>query len=193
MKWACCWLLVLLLGAGCHRPEPLETRVSAETPQEFFAWQERTRPRLPAEVAAEFEAAIDRLVRFSPSKMKLNDAGMLRSRFHPICRAIDGRSLREVMLLGYEAENTELLRGIILNSESLAAIVQLPQAVEGTREQQRAIEGMVSRRTATLEAARARVEANRQRSAELKGMVPAQPPNFFLRFALWRLMTLVLA
>ncbi len=193
MKWVCAGLMFLLgmAGAGCQRVDPIETRVSAATPQEFFAWQERMRPRWPAEVATEFEAAIDRLVRFSPAKMKLDDAGMQHSRFHPICRAIDGRSLREVMLLGYEAENTVLLREIILNSESLAAIVQLPQAVDGTRAQQRAIEGMVNRRSANLEVARAQVEGNRRRSEELKQMTPAERPNFFLRFALWRLMTLI--
>jgi hypothetical protein len=188
--WVAALGLFLMLGAGCRRPEPIETRVNAETPQEFFAWQERNRPRLPESVAEEFDAAIDRLVKFSPAKMKLDDPGMRRSRFHPICRAIDGRSLREVMLLGYEAENTELLRTIILNSESLTAIVQLPQAVEGTRQQQRAIESMVSRRSANLEAARAQVESNRKRSAELRQMTPAERPDIFMRFALWRLVML---
>lgn len=193
---ATCWIVVglglVLFATGCARRSPLELRVRAETPYEFLEWQERVMTRQPASVAAEFKEAVARIVACSPTRMSLHDERMMHRRHHPICRELDGRTVREVIIAGYVATNEELLRGMILQSNNLIGALQYEAAVRAEKEDAGRVERMIDRRSAVLGTAKAQVAANRRRIAELEQGLAEKPMGFFVRFALWRVLMLIL-
>ena len=192
---ALAWAGLLAFGAvsGCQRVEALDRRVEAETPAEFHAWQEAALARLPEETADEFREAVAWIAAFSPSKMALNDRGMWHSRFHPVCRELDGKTVRQVLVAGYEAVNAELLRASIFDADLLIALLKLPDAVEGTPTERLRLQRQAERRNDALATARVRIAWNRGRIAELKAGAPGPAPGFFVRFAVWRAWVLLVA
>ena len=181
---------VVLLCAACQR-HPLDLRVRAETPQEFHEWHARVMSRQRADIAEEFTESVARIVECSPHKMSLADPRMMHSREHPICRELDGRTVRDVMIAGYAAANETLLREIILESDSFVATLQHAELITQATKDATRVDRMVKRRSSVLDAAKAQVEANRRRIAELKEHTPRQT-DFFVRFAQWRVLTFIL-
>lgn len=156
------WILALLALAGCTR-DPLGLKVRAETPAEFFAWHRATLLQQPMAVAEEFNEALAWIVAESPSKMALDDPRMMDNKHHPICRQLDGRTLRQVIVDGYAAANRSLLRAMIQESDSLVHVAnydeQLTRGMKDTWKFDRAL----TRRRETLAEVRAKVERDRRR------------------------------
>ncbi|HEY1111354.1 MAG TPA: hypothetical protein VGE76_22050 [Opitutaceae bacterium] len=135
----------------------------AETPAEFFAWHRQTLLRQPPAVAEEFNEALAWVVAESPSKMALDDVRMMDNKHHPICRQLDGRTLRQIIVDGYAAANRSLLRAMIRESDQLVNVAnyheQLTQGMKDTWKFDR----MLTQRRETLTEVRAKVERNRRR------------------------------
>lgn len=185
------WVLLVLVLAGCRQPDPLELRVEAETPYAFIEWEEHHLARMPPGIALEFRDSVARIVATSPTKMSLRDTRMLHSKYHPICRQLHGKTVREVVITGYSAANEALLRGMILDSDNLLVTLKHQDQLEQSAGGAKRVERLVDRRTAMLGAAKAQVEANRQRIEELRQV---QPVNQYwsVRFWGWRVLLHIL-
>lgn len=107
---------VLAFG-GCGRPaNPLDWRISAETPLEYNNWLAEVAMQMPADTQEEFVHAFDELVVVS------GHAGIARGpndTNDPLCRRLNHRTVREVLLDGYDCETTRLKNRIALDSELL--------------------------------------------------------------------------
>ncbi len=156
------WILALLALAGCAR-DPLAPKVRAETPEEFFAWHRRTLSRQPQAVAEEFNEALTWIVAESPSKMALDDPRMMNNKHHPICRLIDGRTLRQVILQGYELANQAMLRAIIRESDQIVMVASHDEQLTRGMKDTWKFDRVLTQRRETLAEVRARVERNRRR------------------------------
>lgn len=156
------WILALLTLAGCAR-DPLALKVRAETPDEFFAWHRQTLLRQPPAVAEEFNEALTWIVAESPSKMALDDPRMMDNKHHPICRQLDGRTLRQVIVDGYAAANRSLLRAMIQESDSLVHVANYDEHLTRGMKDTWKFDRALTQRRETLAEVRAKVERNRRR------------------------------
>lgn len=156
------WILALLALAGCAR-DPLGLKVQAETPEEFFAWHQQTLLRQPQAVAEEFNEALNWIVAESPSKMALDDPRMMDNKHHPICRQLDGRTLRQVIVDGYAAANRALLRAMIQESDKLVTAANHDEQLTRGMKDTWKFDRMLTQRRETLAEVRAKVERNRRR------------------------------
>ena len=182
-----------LWAAGCQRANPLDLEVKAVTPYEFLQWHENVLSRQPEGVVTEFNEAVGRVIAGSPSQLAISNERTLRSRHHPICLELKNKTVREVIIAGYSAANAELLRGMILQSDNLIGALKYDEVLHaGGGGDAKRVERLVQRRTAMIGAAKAQVEANRRRMAELQRDNPAKRVGFFVRFSRWRLLTFIL-
>lgn len=156
------WILALLALAGCAR-DPLARKVQAQTPEEFFAWHGRTLSRQPQAVAEEFNEALTWIVAESPSKMALDDPRMMQNRHHPICRQIDGRTLRQVIIHGYGLANQAMLRAMIQESDKLVMVANYDEQLTRGMKDTWKFDRVLTQRRETLAEVRAKVERNRRR------------------------------
>ena len=186
--------MVLLLSSvlGCQRTHPLDVRVKAETPYEFLEWQEEYAQRQPQSVVFELKESVARIVATSPSKMSLTDSAMLHSKYHPICRQLHGRTVRDVMIAGYSAVNQELLRGMVLDSDNLLVTLKHQESIEASPNGTRRLERLVDRRSAMLGTAKAQVEANTRRIAELRKTPSPDEGGNSVRLWVWRVLLHIL-
>lgn len=181
---------LVLFTVGCRR-NPLDLEVQAETPYAFLEWQERVMARQPEGVATEFKQAVARIVAASPTKLSLHNERLLHSRQHPICRELDGCTVREVIIAGYRVANETLLRGMILGSDNLVMALKYEDTIRAATNDGGRLDRMVAQRSAMLGTAKAQVEANRRRIAELERGVRRGREDFFVRFSRWRVLTLI--
>ena len=156
------WILALLALAGCAR-DPLALKVRAETPEEFFAWHRQTLLRQPLAVAEEFNEALTWIVAESPSKMALDDPLMMDNKHHPICRQLDGRTLRQVIVDGYGLANRAMLRAMIQESDKLVTVANYDEQLTRGMKDTWKFDRTLTQRRETLAEVRAKVERNRRR------------------------------
>jgi hypothetical protein len=183
---------VLWSLAGCQRANPLDLRVKAETPHAFFEWQDTAFGEGSGAVADEFRESVARIVATSPSKMSLADPGMMHSEYHPICRELNRRTVREVIIAGYSAVNQELLRGMIHDSDNLLVTLKHHDLIATDAIAARRFDQRIDRRKALLDLARAQVEANQRRIGELRGPSTPRGETSVVRFLLWRVLLVIL-
>lgn len=162
------WILALLTLAGCAR-DPLALKVDAETPEEFFAWHRTTLLRQPPAVAEEFNEALAWIVAESPSKMALDDSRMMQDKHHPICRQLDGRTLRQVIIDGYAAANRALLRAMIQESDKLVTVANYDEQLTRGMKDTWKFDRVLTQRRESLAEVGAKVERNRRRIDALAG------------------------
>ncbi|MES2695873.1 MAG: hypothetical protein V4773_20535 [Verrucomicrobiota bacterium] len=184
-------MLALAAWSGSGR-SPLDLKVEAETPREFYAWMEATLVKQPREVAEEFNEAVAWIVAHAPSKMALNDPRMMDDKFHPICRGLHRRSLREVIMEGYGVANRVMLAGVIQESDKLVMALNHDEQITRLLKEPSRFDRMVAQRSATIAEVKATVERNRRRIAEMEAGHPRHRSNDFVQFLRWRLYIFIL-
>jgi hypothetical protein len=100
---------LLLFTTGCAPKDPLDRKVSADTPGDLVLWWDRARKHFPEEQRVEIARVIRDLQDNTPrlKAMRADD------KFDPLCKQIDGLTVREVLILGY-SENNRVLRNRVL-------------------------------------------------------------------------------
>jgi hypothetical protein len=112
------WSISILL-CGCAPKDPLDRKVKAGTPAEFARWWDRTREKLPDEQRAEVFKVI-RYLQDSTPRLKAMRAD---DHYDPLCKKIDGISIRRLLVLGYENSNDNLQSRILLETGKLPQLV----------------------------------------------------------------------
>jgi len=104
-------LITLIIAAfvfgavGCQPADPLDRKVTADTPIAFALWRSRMTEKLGTEQWREFEEVLQE-IRF----MIIRDDGSGSSQAveRALHAKITGRSIREVMMLGWQAKLAQL-------------------------------------------------------------------------------------
>ena len=159
--------LIALWLAGCQPADPLDRKVDAATPADYNSWVAKTLPTLPENLAREFAQAIARIKEETPQFHTLRNEREFKSQSNPLCRQIDRRTLRQVIVAGCEASNVTLLRRIKLESDELLALMKRGESATVTAASETRLDQLTDFRRKALDALRAQVEANRQRIKEL--------------------------
>jgi hypothetical protein len=121
---------ILGLLAGCTRPsDPLDWKIDAPTPGRFNAWAQESLPYLTSDLRDEFNHVWHEFV------LAGGRAGYARSMddsSDPVCRRINGHTIRQALQYGYELEKERLNRKIDLESELLLHDLQKSNADENS-------------------------------------------------------------
>ncbi len=116
-------LLGTILFAGCApSADPLDWKIEADDIDELNVWLRDTLPLLPDDLKAEVEASIGNI------QSSLSEKGDV-ARALALCRRLDGRSVRFVVINGYEIGNDILTARIQNESEALLRLAQTADAL----------------------------------------------------------------
>jgi hypothetical protein len=152
------------LLAGCTRPaDPLDWKIDAPTPGRFNAWAEESLPYLTSDIRGEFNHAWHEFV------LAGGRAGYARSMddsSDPVCRRINGHTIRQALQYGYELEKDRLNRKIDLESELLLHDLQKNNAEENAPASDRSA-ALIARRRREIEQTKHRVEEITARLAQI--------------------------
>jgi hypothetical protein len=107
-------VLALLLTA-CAPKNPLAWTVKAKTPEVLSEWWEKTYPKLPPELATEVNDALLSLNRAIPR----GRAQVENDHYDPVCKRLDGLTLREVLVESCRESNKSLLNRVIIETNKL--------------------------------------------------------------------------
>jgi hypothetical protein len=108
---------ILGLLVGCGRPaDPLDWKIDAPTPGRFNAWAEESLPYLTSDIRSEFNHVWHEFVLVGG---RAGSARSMDDSSDPVCRRINGRTIRQALEYGYELERDRLNRKIDLESELL--------------------------------------------------------------------------
>lgn len=157
------WLVLVLaiLVSGCAPSDPLEIKISASDGDVFLRWMKATSPKLPPGVETELARSIvkisARTVRLPSETDPLGEA---------LCKKIDGISIRNAIIDGYEAENEQLMLRLLLDQENqLKTLNQLDSPAPAFSRQD--LQARVDREAKIMDSIRQRLAANRARISEL--------------------------
>jgi hypothetical protein len=110
--------VAFLVGfTGCSPRDPLDWRISAKTPSHFEEWRDQDLVRLPAREQQEFNRAFTFFASTSPRALDTKDMGATNN---PLCRRINGRTIRSVILEGLDLEKRALYARIYTESDNIA-------------------------------------------------------------------------
>lgn len=103
--------------AGCQPADPLDRKVTADTPIAFALWRSRIMEKLSTEQWREFEEVLQEIRFMIMREGESGSAPVVERALH---KKITGRSLREVMGLGWQAKLDQLK----LERDEIARIIR---------------------------------------------------------------------
>jgi len=101
-------LTVVFGGSGCTPRDPLDREVEGRTLAELRSWTIKIKREVDPELAQEIDLVFVNLAANTPRFVRPQNERDLHARGNALCRRVDGRPLREVMIDSYEAANTAL-------------------------------------------------------------------------------------
>lgn len=167
-------IALLLLTAGCGRRDPLERTVSAPTSGRFAAWRAHLSSDSNVELVRRVEEAVQE-IRLSVSgarelqRMSGEEVtGGAAAIDEAVRQRVDGRSLREIVRLGYELRLRRLkmeMSGLEAAMEQNSRLVTRP----GDLESQHHLEGLHDRQQVRVDQYREDIAAAERELADLDG------------------------
>lgn len=154
-------VFLCLVWSGCERGDPQAARIEAATSRALARWRMKMADRLTREQWREFEAALQdvRLRVMAEREASGSDAVE-----QAMCGRIDGRTLREVLMLGYESK---LKRLDPIRVELQRAVGGNELLVPRDPESEKHLEGFRARQQERLAALDAEIEEAEQRLVQL--------------------------
>lgn len=162
------FLSILIAGiflsslTGCNRrgSDPLEWRVRGRTPELLEIWVNESIERMPTELGKEYSAAVVTILNLTPRPptQKRDDSS------DPLCRRLDGHSVREIIIEADELEVNELRNRISLEYSNLTRLMQYPNL---TAEQTASLERRQKRTEAFIKGLEEQIARKNARIAEL--------------------------
>lgn len=101
-------LVVVPLWSGCGPTDPLDIKVHARDADDFIAWSDKNAKRLPEGIAQEYNKALALIQQTSPRGSSRDPNPGVRDGTAFVCQKIDGRTVRQIIVLGYETANSTL-------------------------------------------------------------------------------------
>lgn len=164
------WLSLLLLLCGCAPEDPLDRKIKAGTPREFSRWWDRTRGKLPDAERAEAYKLI-RYLQDSTPRLKSMAA---EDHYDPLCKRINGITVRQLMVLAYEDSTANLQNRVMLETGKLTDLTnRIAESDDGTGREY--AESMLRYTRERIAEWKERIADNDRRIAELTSIAPALP------------------
>lgn len=110
---------MLLLCSGCAPKDPFARKVRASTPEALNHWWAKTQTKLPPALAEELQSGFDFLDRNTPT-LKARTGN---DHYDPMCKQLDGLTIREALILMYDEQNNALFTRLSRNSTHLENLV----------------------------------------------------------------------
>jgi hypothetical protein len=107
---------LVLACVACRPADPLDWKISAKTPAKFEEWQSTDLRRLPEREQQEFNRAFNFYASTSPRGLAPKDMDETNN---PLCRRLHGRTIRHVILEGYDLERRTLAARISTESDNI--------------------------------------------------------------------------
>ena len=98
-----------LLICSCRPKNPQEWTVHGPTPLKLEKWWEENRDLLPPQTARELREAIYII---SSTTVRPNTDYLTNDSNDPLCRRVDGRKVRDILIEGYQISDESLLNKI---------------------------------------------------------------------------------
>lgn len=160
-------LALTLLLVACEPRNPLDWKVSADSPADFSGWCDRTYRRLPPDVAKEFATSLSALMAATPQARIKDEEVAWQNPNNPVCRQIDGRTVRDVIIEGLLERNAALLRRVNLNLDTVQRLTVQQAKLDPRSYDHERLGRMIDACRQFADLANAQVEKNSQRIAEL--------------------------
>lgn len=159
---AMCVLVVLF--AGCTRSvDPLEWKLSGDTPVELQNWLNDNLPLMPRPLAEELAVCVSNIQGLTPGGFS-ND---LSDKARNLTRRLDGKTVREVLIEGHEITNRSLLARLQSQADMITRFIERHE--ELTADQEAAI----ADRKATMERTKQHLAESDRRLEQLRAGRPA--------------------
>lgn len=163
-----CLLSLLLLASGCAPKNPLDRKVRAGTPEQFFSWWDRTQKKLPENEREEVHEILLFLKQSTPRLRPMQE----KDPNDPLCKRIDGLTLREVLVLGYQDKNHQVRMRLMRETGNLAPLVAMATDATDDLARER-IEATIRQTKLAAERSEEKIAHNSRRIAELE--TPSAP------------------
>lgn len=158
-------LLAAIFGVtGCTPRDPLDREVEGRTLAELEVWLVSTKRDVDAELAQEIDLVFVNLAANTPRFHRPKNERDLHDRGNALCRRVNGRRLRDVMIDSYEAANTALTLQNNIDAENL---LRLSAVVNTDRSE--AFERRAEFVKQEIEKRDAQIRRHRERIAQLRG------------------------
>lgn len=144
---------------GCIPADPLDWKVSAKTPNHYHEWRDTDFRRLSPEVRGEFDRTFNWFATLTPGGAKTDKLDQENA----LTRRLHGRTIRSVVLEGYQLETTALLSRISNTTDNMLRSLQLGERSGSAFSAQRLDQNR--------EAQTAAIEKMNARLAEIKARV----------------------
>lgn len=156
--------IAVLLACGCSPRDPLDREVEARTLAELQIWLAETQRDVDAELAQEIDLVFVNLAANTPRFQKPRHERDMHARGNALCRRVDGRRLRDVMIDSYQAANTALT---LQNNIDAQNLLRLSGVVNTDRAE--AFDQRAEYVKQEMEKRDAQIRRNRERIEQLRG------------------------
>ncbi|MDR1010005.1 MAG: hypothetical protein LBM04_02565 [Opitutaceae bacterium] len=151
----------LLFAAACSEPaDPRATPVTAATPEEFTVWKKAAAPKIPASEMEEFDSCVNEIRMGIMQRKEASGVGPIAAK---LCEYINGKTVREVIMMGHTATIGWVTRELALqrtNIERTEEGLKKPgseSSKDGLRDYLAIAKDNVAKLEARLEKAKARL------------------------------------
>lgn len=153
-------VLFACLATGCNRPpDPLDWKISGDTPGEIDVWFHENLPLMPEELAAELTNCVRNIQLLTPTGINADGKDRARN----LTRRLDGKTVRAVLIEGTEIENRTLVAKLQTQADFISRFIQRNEELNA--EQMSAI----ADRKQLMERIKGHIAKSDARLAELRG------------------------
>jgi hypothetical protein len=94
-------ICLLLFASACSEPaDPRTTPITAATPEEFTAWKNMSAQKIPAAEMEEFDLCVNEIRMGIMQRKEASGVGPIAAK---LCEYINGKNMREVIVMGHTA------------------------------------------------------------------------------------------
>lgn len=159
--------LAVALGAGCGPKDPLDMKVSARNPDDYASWIEAKESRFTEEMMKDFAFAISVIKENTPKGDSRSPDLTVRDGSAEICRKINGRTVRQVILDGYYAANMTMQRTMSNELENLQRNIKRSQEPGLGEKELRRFEATIKSQQDMIERTKTQLSINQKKVERL--------------------------
>jgi hypothetical protein len=127
------WFLVCLMVAGCAPKDPLDWKISADTPDDFNIWCQRKTDRLPQNLIIELNTSFEIISNeVEPNRAVVHDNG-----YDPFCQRVNHHTIRDIIVDAYQIADESLLGEMIRTQDAKINNINRSTSVGTVAEQDR--------------------------------------------------------
>jgi hypothetical protein len=158
-------LVILAVAlAGCHRRDPLDWRVNAKNLNAYNSWMHDVSPELGDSLQKELAVATHNLALMTIGFKWPEKPADMYSEHDPFCRRIHGRTVRQILIDYYAADNERLMDDIARELDTLTSLYRQ----SGERDDKR-VEHRIPQYEAQIAANKEVIRRNTERIRQLRG------------------------